>query len=224
MTDVGSRSVGSVAKRVVLFELRLYRSLLRWVFRRPAVPPDAVPFGYSQVVAPVMWLWIFASAAEMVVVHLILPWPVVRIVVVVLSAWGLIWMVGFLASLKVHPHLVSDTALRIRHGAAVDIAIPWASIARVVAQRRDLPSSIRTLRFAATTDGGRELQVAVSDQVNVRVVLKQEATVPTPKGDQDVTELSCWADDSRALVALAREHLAAVAGQGWRLSTDHGDN
>jgi hypothetical protein len=208
MSDVGSRSVFSLAGRVVMFEVRLYVSLVRWLARRPAVPRDVEAFGYSQVVAPVMWLWIFASAAEMVVVHLLIPWPIVRIIVLVISAWGLIWMIGFLASIKVHPHLVGPASLRVRHGSSVDIAVPWESIASIVVRRRDLPSSIRTLRFDETNS--THLQVAVSDQVNVHVVLTDTLTVPTRKGDRKITELSFWADDPKDLVARARHILAAA--------------
>jgi hypothetical protein len=206
MSDVGLRSLVSLAGRVVMFEFRLYLSLARWVIRRPSVPRDVEPFGYSQVVAPVMWLWIFASAVEMVVVHLLIPWPTVRIILLVISAWGLIWMIGFLASIKVHPHLVGDATLRVRHGTSVDIAVPWESVASIAVQRRDLPSSIRTLRFTETKNG-MAVQLAVSDQVNVRAVLKDALMVPTSKGDLDITELSFWADDPNALVARAREHL-----------------
>jgi hypothetical protein len=205
-SDVGRRSVFSLAGRVVLFEFRLYVSLARWLIRRPAVPRDTEPFGYSQIVTPVMWLWIFASAAEMVVVHLLIPWPVVRIVVLVISAWGLLWMIGFLASIKVHPHLVNDSALRVRHGSSVDVVVPWDLIVSIVVQRRDLPSSIRTLRFNETKSG-TEMQVAVSDQVNVRAVLNDSLTVPTRNGDREITELRFWADDPNALVARAREQL-----------------
>jgi hypothetical protein len=208
MSDGGRRSVFSLAGRVVMFEFRLYMSLARWLVRRPAVPRDVESFGYSQVVAPVMWLWIFASAAEMVVAHLLIPWPTIRIVVLVISVWGLIWMIGFLASIKVHPHLVGADALRVRHGSSVDIAVPWELIASIVAQRRDLPSSIRTLRFDETKNGAA-LQVAVSDQVNVRVALNDSLTVPTRKGDRAITELSFWADDPNTLVRRAREHLVA---------------
>jgi hypothetical protein len=218
MADVDRRSsVFSLAGRVVMFEFRLYVSLARWLIRRPSIPRGVEPFGYSQVVTPVMLLWIFASAAEMIVVHLLIPWPPVRIIVLVISAWGLIWMIGFLASIKVHPHLVGDT-LRVRHGTSVDIAVPWESISSIVVQRRDLPSSIRTLRFGETKSG-MALQVAVSDQVNVRAVLKDTLTVPTRKGDRDITELSFWADDPNALVARAREHLTPdVARQDQRRS------
>jgi hypothetical protein len=194
-----------------MFELRLYRSLLRWVTRRPAVPRSGVEVvGYAQAVTPVMWLWIFASAVEMVILHLLVPWPTVRIVLLVVSAWGLLWMLGFLASLKVYPHLLGDSVLRVRHGASVDVAIPWDSIATIVVQRRDLPSSIRTLQLRETKNG-TDLQVGVSGEVNVHAVLKRPLTVTTPKGGQRIAELSFWVDDPHAFVARARQHLTTEA-------------
>jgi len=211
MADGDRRSVFSLARRAVLLELRLYRSLFRWVTRRPVAPrPDMQAIGYSQTVTPVMSLWIFASAAEMVVVHLIVPWPTVRIILLIISAWGLIWMIGFLVSLKVYPHLLDSSTLRIRHGATVDISIPWDSIASVVAQRRDLPSSIRTLQTRETPRGS-DLQVGVSGEVNVHARLTHPMTVPTSRGAERITELSFWVDDPHAFVARAREHLTTGA-------------
>jgi hypothetical protein len=211
MSAVDRRSVFSLVRRALMFELRLYRSLFRWVTRRPVVPsPDVEAFGYAQAVAPIMWVWIFASGIEILVLHLLIPWPTVRIIALVISAWGLLWMLGFLASLNVYPHLLGDAALRIRHGASVDIAIPWDSIATIAVQRRDLPSSIRTLQLRETK-GSTELQVGVSGQVNVHAVLRHPLTVTTPKGSQRITELSFWVDDPRALVARARQHLTSEA-------------
>jgi hypothetical protein len=219
MSDVDRRSVFSLARRAVMFELRLYRSLFRWAARRPVTSSaDVDAFGYAQAVTPVMSLWIFASAVEMVVVHLLIPWPLVRITVLVISAWGLLWMVGFLASLKVNPHLLGASTLRVRHGASVDIAIPWDSIASVVAQRRDLPSSIRTLQ-PRETKSGTDLQVGVSGEVNVHAVLRHTLTVPAPKGNQRITELSFWVDDPNAFVARARQHLTADATRQDQRST-----
>lgn len=199
------RSWFSLARRAVLFELRLYRSLYRWVTRRPVVPsPDVEAVGYSRTVTPVMLLWIFGSAVEMVIVHLIVPWPVVRIILLVVSVWGLVWMVGFLASLKVYPHLVSDSTLWVRHGATVDIAIPWDAVATVVHHRRDLPSSMRTIQLRETNAGGTDLQIGVSGEVNVHIVLERPLTVPTPKGDQVITELSFLVDEPKEFVANTR--------------------
>ena len=211
MADVDRRSVSSLARGAVMFELRLYRSLFRWVTRRPVAPsPDIEAVGYSQTVTPIMLLWIFASAVEMVVVHLLIPWQTVRIILLIISAWGLIWMIGFLASLRVHPHLLSDTTLRIRHGATVDIAVPWDAIATIVNQRRDLPSSMRTLQFKETKSG-TDLQVGVSGEVNVHAVLRHPMTVPTPKGDKEITELSFWVDDPKSFVGRARQATKAAS-------------
>ncbi|MBD0292481.1 MAG: hypothetical protein ICV70_02755 [Jiangellaceae bacterium] len=195
-----------------MFELRLYRSLFRWVTRWPAVPAGTEAVGYSRAVTPVMSLWIFASAVEMLVLHLLVPWPMVRIVLLVLSAWGLVWMLGFLASLKVYPHLISESGMRIRHGASVDIAVPWNVIARVAVQRRDLPSSIRTLQ-PRQTERGTDLQVGVSGEVNVHAVLDRQLDVPTPKRVHHVTELSFLVDDPDTYVARAREQLAREAAK-----------
>lgn len=204
------RRLLSLARRGVVLEIRLYHALARWVVRRPHVPPPLEPWGYAQAVTPVMWLWIFASAVEVPLVHLLIPWDTVRIVVLVLSIWGLVWMVGMLASLNVYPHLVGDTALRVRHGATVDIAVPWEAIARVAVDRRHLDSTVWTLQ-PRETERGTDLQVAVSGQVNVHVVLAHPLTVPTPKGPTRISDLSFLVDDPRALVTRARRHIGAAA-------------
>lgn len=211
MSDLDRRGVFSLVRRGVAFELRLYRSLLRWVARRPVVPSaDAEAFGYARLVTPVMCLWIFASAVEIVVVDLLLPWQTARIVALVLGVWGLLWMLGFLASLNVQPHLVDGSGIRVRHGASIDIAVPWDAIATIANRRRDLPSSIRTLQ-PQETPSGTDLQVVVSGEVNVHVVLYGPMTVPTPKGSQEISELSVFADDPRALVTRARQSLTSAA-------------
>jgi hypothetical protein len=209
MADVDARAVLSLLRRGVMFEVRLYLSLFRWVTRRPVTPsPQVHAFGYTRDVTPLLWLWIFASAIEIPFLHLLIPWPTVRIVALVLGGWGVAWMIGFLATLKVHPHLLSDYALRVRSGHSTDITIPFEAIATIAVQRRDLPSSSRTLQ-PRETSSGMDLQVSVSGQVNVHVVLRQPTTVPTPKGSMEITELSFLADDAQALVSRARSRLSA---------------
>lgn len=207
MAEVNPRSILALVRRVVMFEVRLYRSLIRWVARRPDVPAGEA-FGYAKLTTPVMWLWIFGSAIEMPVAHLVIPWDPVRIAALVVGVWGLLWMVGLLASLNVYPHLLDDTTLRVRHGASTDITIPLDAIASITVQRRDLPSSIRTLQ-PRETDGGIDLQVGVSGEVNVHTVLRKPMTVPMSKGSLEITELSFLADEPRVLVARVRQNLDA---------------
>ena len=201
--------IWALAKKVVLFEFRIYRNLLRWVFRRPDVHGE--PFGYAQLVAPVLWLWIFGSAVETVVVHFLLPWEGMRLVADLLGIWGLIWMVGFLGGMKVYPHLLTESALRVRHSGTVDLNLPLDAIESIAAERQELPSSIRKLQ-PLDTERGTDLRVGVSGEVNVRVTLRRPTVVHTPAGPVEVVSVRFLADDPKKLVARAKQHLAAPSG------------
>ncbi len=212
MPDLGPRRLYALARHAVVFELRLYRSLLSWLLRRPDLgrPEDTV-FTYARDVTPVLWLWIFGSAAELPLVHVLVPWEGPRVALLVVGVWGLVWMVGLLASLSVHPHLLGPAALRVRHGAAHSITLPWRSVASVTHRRQDLDSSVWTLQ-PRHTEEGTDLQVGVSGQVNVHVRLHEPTVVATAKGALEIVELSFFADEPRAVVLHARRLLAGQAG------------
>jgi hypothetical protein len=192
---------------VVTFELGLYRSLFRWVTRRPDVPSDAVAFAYIGAVAALLWAFIFGSATELVVLHLILPWETVRIIVDVLSIWGLAWMLGMMASFRVHPHLVSDSGLRIRHGAATDITVPWDDIATVRVRERSRDKS-RAVQLDKD-EGSAVLNVVIASRTNVEITLRGPIVVPLRTGEESVTEFRFYVDDARELVRRVRGYLAS---------------
>jgi len=174
----------------------MWRALALWVLRRG--PRDG--FGYAGPVRPLLWAFVIVSAVETVAVHLILPWPVVRIAVDVLSVYGLLWMLGILASYRVYPHLVDDTAVRVRHSLFADLAIPRAAVAQVRARRRLLGGSamLQVEEHAA----GRALSVPVSGQTNVELVLREPTDLGRPEGP--VTEVRLFADDADGFLAAAQ--------------------
>lgn len=199
------RSLGTLARRVLRFELGIWRSLYRWVARRPRVQPGAAGFGYSKAVEPVIWVFIVVSAIEVVVVHLLLPWPSVRVLLLILGAWGLSWMVGMLASVKVNVHELDRDGLRARYGSNIDVFVPWSAVAGIRPYRQDLPSS-RTVQLSAGPDV-TVLSIGVASHTNVRVTLREPVVVTLPSGEQAIVELRCYADDPRAFVDGARSHL-----------------
>jgi hypothetical protein len=87
-------------------------------------------------------------AIELVAVHPLLPWEIIRLVADILGLWGLVWMLGLLASLSVHPHLVADAGLRVRHGA------------------RRGTETVTTIRFCA--DDARGLAARVRERLAAR--------------------------------------------------------
>jgi hypothetical protein len=202
----------ALAKHAVVFELRLYRSLARWLARRPdrGSAGDEV-VGYGRTVTPVMWLWIFASAAELPLVHVLVPWETVRLVLLVTGVWGLVWMVGLLASYHVYPHLLGPEVARVRNGVNHRITLPWSAVAAVRTERRDLDSSVWALQ-PREDDASGTLQIVVSGQVNVHLRLHEPTTVDTARGPREIVELSFFADEPRDAVAAVRRRLVAARG------------
>lgn len=96
-----------------------------------------------------------------------LPRETVRIIGVAVGFWGLTWMVGLLASLRVHPHVVSDSGLRIRYGTTVDIVQLDRAESRVV------------------------VQIGILSQTNVDVELRRPMAIPLPKGDGEPIHEVC---------------------------------
>lgn len=194
------------ARHAVVFEVRLYRSLFRWVTRRAdRGGPADVAFPYARMVTPVMWLWIFASAAEIPLVHVLVPWDGIRLALLVTGVWGVVWMIGLLASLWVYPHLLSPDRLVVRGGASHRIELPWDRIASFRVGLEDLESSVWTLQPVATPDG-TDLNVGSGAQVNIHARLVAPTVVATAKGPMEIVELSFYADEPRDLVAQARPH------------------
>jgi hypothetical protein len=210
VTDTARRTtpgtVLSLLRRAIAYELGMWRSLFRWILRRPLAPhPGAAVFGYAGMVTPIFVAFIALSAVELPILHLILPWETVRLVADALGFYGLFWMIGLLASLRVHPHVVGDRGLRIRYGTSVDVTIPWDAIAEI--RHRYRSPQGRTVR-RERTDTGLILHVAIAHQTSVDVVFRQPTPIPLPRGaGEPVTELRFYADDPNALVARAREHL-----------------
>jgi hypothetical protein len=191
----------------IRFEVRLYVALARWIARRPDIPAGTTAWGYSQMVTPVMWLWIFASAMELPLVHVLVPWEALRISLLIVGVWGLAWMIGMLASYRVYPHLADADGLRVRLGKRADVAVPWRQVAAIRVDDRDLDSTIRTFQ-PRTTDAGIDLQIGVSARANVHLTLAEPLVVPV-KGEQlEITALTFLVDDPRAFVAAAQRELS----------------
>ena len=206
------RSAIALGRKLVMFEVSLYRSLFRWVTRRPDVPVDAAAFAYFGAVAVVVWAFIIVSAIETAVFHVILPWEVVRLVVDIVSIWGLLWMLGYAASLNVYPHLVGDAGVRVRNSTGTDFTVPWDAIASVSVRERsrDRSKAVQVDHGGTGEKGvpGATVHVVMSSRTNVELRLRRPLVVPLHKGDETVTEVRFFADDARALANRVRAHLA----------------
>ncbi len=195
----------------VVLEVLLYGCLLRWVARRPDVPAGAQPLGYARLVGPMLWLWIFGSATEVVVVELVLrQWdsPVshaIRLPLLVLGVWGVVWMLGLAASYRVKPHLLTDDTLVVRSGARTVVRVPLGAIRSVATAEHDLPGLLRDLHVADDL-----LLVGVSSRTNLELRLTEPTTLDTREGAATVARVGLWVDEPGEVAALLRAQAPAV--------------
>lgn len=208
------RQAGRVARRLLVAELRSYRALARWLARRPDVPAGATGFRHVGVILPVLWTFIGISAVELVAVHLLLPWPGVRLVADVLGAWGLVWMLGLTAALSIRPHVVDGSGVRIRSGTAAEVFVPWDAVAAVAVRRRMREKS-RGVQLDRG-DAGTVLNLVAGSQTNVDLALRRPLDLAPPDGRETVSAVRLYCDDPKAFVAAARERLEAPEEEARR--------
>ena len=110
--------------RAWAMEIHGYQSIFRFVFRRPRVPAGSVGFTYSAPILSILIVLTVVSAVELVVVDLIVHrWaPGLRVPLLVLGGWGLVWMIGLLLGVLSRPHAVGPDGVRVRFAADTDIA------------------------------------------------------------------------------------------------------
>ncbi|GAB6898112.1 hypothetical protein JCM9957A_12020 [Kineosporia succinea] len=176
-------------------------SLYRWIFRRPRTSAGATAFAYTMPTVALYWAFIGVSAAETIGVDFLLHrWPVARVILLVLGLWGVIFMLGMLASMKVNPHEAGPDGLVVRNGVMFSARLGWADMAGISLQVTNLDTS-KTFQML-----GGVLHVAVTSQTNLHVELREPVVVSLPDRDEEITSLRFWADDPQALLALARQY------------------
>lgn len=197
----------ALARHAIRFELGVWRSLYFLVRRRdPGAGPGVERFSYVKAVELLFWVFIIVSAIEIPIAHMLVPWEPVKIALLAVGFWGLMWMVGLLAAYKVHTHLVEPAGLRLRNGFTLDITIPWEAISSVSVRERSRERS-RTVQLDET-DAGTTLNVVVASRTNIDLILQRPFTVTLPRGVQTVTTVRFFADEPRTLIKRMRTNLA----------------
>lgn len=192
---------------VIRYELRLWAALYRWIFRRPVpIEPGAQRFTYHRAVNLILGAFLVVSAIEVPILHLMLPWDGVRLTALAIGVYGLIWMVGLLATMRVHQHLVGPSGLRLRNSITLDLPLRWDQIAAIDVRRRSLPPGGQT----QLEDGVLSLGMASQTSVDIRLTAPLVVPVRKTRG-QAVDQIRFHADEPEALVAAARTYLKSAA-------------
>jgi hypothetical protein len=200
----GGRRLGRALRAAVRAERDVWLSIGRLLLRRPRVPSGASAFRYDAPVRTILVIFLVLSAVEVVILDLIVhPWPWVRIPLLVLGLWGVLWMAGLLAAHLTRPHAVGPEGIRARSATAVDADLRWEDVA-AVSRSRDVEEKAPKVREEAN---GPTLALRMQNETNLLVEL--ERAVPVRLGDDvvRVRAVRLWADDPDAFLAAVRAHI-----------------
>lgn len=190
--------VPRLALALLVSEISSLGSLTK-VFARPSSPAgfDAHP-GYKNL-RTVVILIVALVIVESIVVHLAVPSQFWRILLLVLSIYALLLLIGFYTSIKVNPHLLTPRGLEIRRGHRFVCEIPWENLARVEKAGPGQGGDI-----IITEDG--EVRLPVLSEVNVRLEMEPPVSAEDlHKGRVDVTAVEIYCDDRNSFLDSVAE-------------------
>ena len=196
---------GYIARRATMMELRGYQSIYRFVFRRPKVPAGGVGFSYHKPVLPILIVFVVVSALEMLVVDLIVRrWAYIRVPLLVLSIWGIIYMLGLLFGMLVRPHAVSADGIRVRYGSEIDLPIAWDDVHSVT--RRKRVKGDKQPKVTRDDNGEGSLHMRIQNETNLEIRLNRPVSLRLPHGIETVSMVNLYADDPQAFMDEVRNH------------------
>jgi hypothetical protein len=208
----GLRFVGYLARRAIMMEIRSYQSIYRFLLRRPKVPAGHVGFSYYQPVLAILIVFIAVSAVEVVVVDLIVRrWAYIRIPLLILSVWGLIYMLGLLFGMLTRPHAIGPAGIRARYGPEVDIPLLWDDIESVTPRKHALQD--KQPKVTVDADGAATLHLRMQNETNIEALLTGPIEVRLPHGTETISKITLYADDPDAFMEEVRR-----ARPRWRAS------
>ena len=184
-------------RRVVVAEVDSLVSLTRVSLRRPPrIPVGAEGFPSRDGTLAIPIAFAVVTLVEVAVLHLVLPSPTLSAILTLISVYGLILLLGVIASRWDHPHYATSTSLVLRNGAHVVADIPYRDISYVV--------PVRDGSVVAPTidDGIARLATMNGCNVAVRLASLHPMTLSgyRPGREQSVHEIRFAADDAAELI------------------------
>lgn len=208
--DAFLQAAGTVLPRPVVtllrHELGGLMSIVLLVRGRKDVPAGATVIRCGAAQKTFLVVMMVLGPIEIVLVEVLVPWGWLRVLLLVLGVYGLIWMLGFYAGVHTRPHYVGDDRLVLRVGHLAGVSVDVGSVRAVRRETHD--------RYTGTKYKGL---VSVKDDVvamqgmsgtTVTVVLEPGTPVQVQgRGTVHADELRFDADDLDAAVRTVKERI-----------------
>jgi hypothetical protein len=99
--------------RLVALEPRIWIALFKWAFRRRPLAPNEFSYHKRSAMGAFLALVLLTLPVELLLYEILIPWPVVRWLLLVVSVYAVFWMLGLFASLRVLPYRLDAGGLKV---------------------------------------------------------------------------------------------------------------
>lgn len=179
-------------------ELRIFTALVNGLRRRRDVAAGDWVLTYEARLRGVLGIMIGIAAFELAVVEFLVPWTWLRWALLVLGAYGVVWVLGLGASAYTRPHLVDAERLRLRMTIFTDITVPLAGPAVFA------PAGINSHERGVEVGDGK-LAVSVLGATNMSLTLAEPVEVDCGRlGRHTVRIVRFYVDDPPRAAAHLR--------------------
>jgi hypothetical protein len=200
LEEAVGQQVGPIAARLIVGEPKLWAAIFLWMSGRSR--RDARSFHYSAssnlglVSVVVLGLIVLEGVGGGLLARLA-PWPWLSPLLVIISAYAALWVIGIYASLSVFPHLVTEQGLLLRYGVLGEAWIPWREVDQVVKESVVSPGGMDGL----STKGGIAT-LAVGGKTAVTIRRRSPGVVKGfLRGTTGISQIRVAADDPDAFLA-----------------------
>lgn len=118
------------AIRAARYEWGLYHDFWHWIRHRTLLPEGAQALPHQPGRLQLVAMFTVVILTEIVVVHLLLPEGAPRIVALLLSMWGIVFIWALIASERIRPSYMDGERVVLRRGRKIFADIPRELIAR----------------------------------------------------------------------------------------------
>ena len=160
--------------KLVVSEPRLFVCLVRWAFGRGR--PGEAEFGYGKgsPLGMLVVMVLLTAPIEVVFWELLVPWAWLRWVLLALSVYSVLWLVGLYASRVTLPHRLEEDGVRLRQGLFAEVFVPYAEVEGVGKKRRKAPRDGDGLQSSPEGDAAF---LAINGKVDLALALRSPLTV-----------------------------------------------
>lgn len=198
--------------RLVVSEPRLFVCLGRWALGRGRTGEGEFAYGKGSPLGMLLVMVLLTAPVEVAFWELLVPWAWLRWVLLVLSVYSVLWLLGVYASRVTLPHRVEEDGIRLRQGLFAEAFVPYAQIANVERKRRRSPRDGDGLQGSPDGDAA---YLAINGSVDLALALKSPLTVRGFFKDRGpVRNIHAAADEPGKMVREIRRRLEGVTAPG----------